>query len=137
MPMLNSSGMHLSQPENLLHVAKWRYFSAEAEGTQARQSWDQKVDPWHYKQVVWREIQSDPGFADQHDMRNFFQTTIAIFEPISNDHTPLRSQEGTLQKGDIAIQQRCKEYFEHFLSRESMVTDETIRSIPKPQREHP
>ena len=57
--------------------------------------------------------------------------------PSSNGHTPLRSQDGTLLKGDTATQQRWKEHFEQLLNRESMVTDDTILSIPQHPEIHP
>ena len=49
--------------------------------------------------------------------------------------TFLRSQDGTLLKGDTAIQQRWREHFEQLLNCESIVTDDTILSIPQhPER---
>ena len=64
-------------------------------------------------------------------MRNFFQATKTIYGPSSNGHTTFRSQDGTLLKCDTAVQQRWKEHFEQLLNRVSMVTDDTILSIPK------
>ena len=49
--------------------------------------------------------------------------------------TFLLSQDGTLLKGDTAIQQRWRERFEQLLNREAMVRDDTILSIPQhPER---
>ena len=47
----------------------------------------------------------------------------------------LSSLQTGLLKGNTAIQQRWKEHFERLLNRESMVTDDTILSIPQhPER---
>ena len=69
-------------------------------------------------------------------MHNVFQATKAIYGAGSNNHTPLKSQDGTLLKDDTAIQQRRREHFELFLNRETtVVTEDTIMSIPQhPER---
>ena len=59
---------------------------------------------------------------------NIFPLLLRYF---SNGHTPLGSQDGTLLKGDTAIQQRWKEHFAQLLNRESTVTDVIILSIPQ------
>ena len=75
------------------------------------------------------------GFANRHGMDNFFQATKANYGSGSNNHTPPQSQDGTLLKDDAAIQQRRREHFELLLNRETVVTEDTILSIPQhPER---
>ena len=54
---------------------------------------------------------------------------------MSRAHTPLQSQDETFLKDDTGIQQRRREHFELLQNRETMVTKDTILSIPQhPER---
>ena len=64
------------------------------------------------------------SFVDQHDMHNFFQAAKVIYGQIA-------TQDGTLLNDDSAIHQQRREHFEMFLNRETVVTEDTILSIPQ------
>ena len=81
--------------------------------------------------MVGRKNKIIQGFADQLDMYIFFQATKAIYELGSNSHIPLQSQDRTLLKDNTVIQQRWREHFKLLLNQETVVTEDTILSIPQ------
>ncbi|KYO32895.1 hypothetical protein Y1Q_0011235 [Alligator mississippiensis] len=72
------------------------------------------------------------GYADQHDMHNFFQATKTTYGPCSTGENPLQSQNGSrLLKDDDAIYLHWKEHFKLLLNREPTISEETLQVIPQ------
>ncbi|KYO30378.1 hypothetical protein Y1Q_0015800 [Alligator mississippiensis] len=70
------------------------------------------------------------GYADHHDMCNFFRATKTIYRPCSIGYKALQSQNDSwLLKDEDSIRLCWKEHFKLFFNWESTISEETLQAV--------
>ena len=85
-------------------------------------------------QDSWLSQKADEiqGFADRHDMKNFYAGLKEVYGPTSKGSSPLLSADGsTLLTEKEKILERWAEHFENVLNRPSIINDEAINRLPQ------
>ncbi|KAK7091340.1 hypothetical protein V1264_009034 [Littorina saxatilis] len=85
-------------------------------------------------QDTWLSNKADEiqGYADRHDMKNFYDALKEVYGPTTSGSSPLLSADGiTLITDKEKILGRWAEHFDNVLNRPSTINDEAINRLPQ------
>jgi exonuclease III len=72
------------------------------------------------------------GFADSHDLKNFYHSLKTVYGPTYPKSLPLLDKESkNIITGEAEILQRWAEHFNYILNQPSSIKDETINRLPQ------
>ena len=85
-------------------------------------------------QDTWLSNKADEiqGYADAHDMKNFYDSLKAVYGPSASSSSPMLNADGsTLITDKNEILKRWAEHFDGVLNRPSAINDEAIQRLPQ------